>query len=132
DDLQHGAAASYATLVPGGFPIAGVHFPGRDSVDVVHETHPAEEERDGCGLVGWRREYRVGRTPWSARVPQDPLPQALTNTSSRPTWASAADQGVRPTLCFRRCERGKHECSRHARSARTLACRVATHGDAWQ
>src|ERR1022692_1669056 len=38
----------------------------------------------------------VGRTPWSARVPQDPLPQALTNTSSTPTWA--ADQGVRPTL----------------------------------
>ena len=43
-------------------------------------------------------DQRVGRTPWSARVPQDPLPQALTNTSSRPTWASAADQGVRPTL----------------------------------
>ena len=40
----------------------------------------------------------MGRTPWSARVPQDPLSQALTNTSSRPTWASAADQGVRPTL----------------------------------
>ena len=39
----------------------------------------------------------LGRTPWSARVPLDPLPQALTNTSSRPTWASAADQGVRPT-----------------------------------
>ena len=40
----------------------------------------------------------MGRTPWSARVHLDPLPQALTNTSSRPTWASAADQGVRPTL----------------------------------
>src|ERR1017187_9137930 len=40
----------------------------------------------------------MGRTPWSARVPLDPLPQALTNTSSKPTWASAADQGVRPTL----------------------------------
>ena len=43
-------------------------------------------------------DQRVGRTPWSARVPLDPLPQASTNTSSRPTWASAADQGVRPTL----------------------------------
>jgi hypothetical protein len=41
-------------------------------------------------------DQRVGRTPWSARVPLDPLPQASTNTSSRPTWASAADQGVRP------------------------------------
>ena len=40
----------------------------------------------------------VGRTPWSARDPLDPLPQALTNASSRPTGASAADQGVRPTL----------------------------------
>ncbi len=26
------------------------------------------------------------------------LPQASTKTSSQPTWASAADQGVRPTL----------------------------------
>ena len=43
----------------------------------------------------------VGRTPWSARVPLDPLPQALTNTSSRLTWASAADQGVRPTNALR-------------------------------
>src|ERR1035441_9023787 len=39
-----------------------------------------------------------GRTPWSSRVPLDPLPQALTNTSNKPTGASAADQGVRPTL----------------------------------
>ena len=31
----------------------------------------------------------VGRNPCSARVPLDPLP--------RPTGASAADQGVRPT-----------------------------------
>jgi hypothetical protein len=42
----------------------------------------------------------VGRTPWSARVPPDPLfagqnhPQAI---PKRPTGASAADQGVRPT-----------------------------------
>src|ERR1035441_9076823 len=45
----------------------------------------------GGGLGG-------GRPPGPARVPRDPLPQALTNTSSRPTWASTADQGVRPTL----------------------------------
>jgi anhydro-N-acetylmuramic acid kinase len=32
----------------------------------------------------------VGRTPWSARVPPDPQ-------AARPTGASAADQGVRPT-----------------------------------
>jgi hypothetical protein len=37
----------------------------------------------------------VGRTPWSARVPQDP---AL-RPQDRPTKASAADQGVRPTAC---------------------------------
>jgi hypothetical protein len=39
----------------------------------------------------------VGRTPWSARFPLEPLAQA-SNTGGRPTWASAADQGVRPTL----------------------------------
>jgi hypothetical protein len=38
----------------------------------------------------------VGRTPWSARVPLDP-PVADYCNSSRPTRASAADQGVRPT-----------------------------------
>ena len=43
----------------------------------------------------------VGRTPWSARVPPDPLlarrdlPQAI---PERPTRASAADHGVHPTL----------------------------------
>jgi hypothetical protein len=42
----------------------------------------------------------VGRTPWSARVPLDPhlapshQPRAILE---RPTGASAADQGVRPT-----------------------------------
>ncbi len=39
----------------------------------------------------------VGRTPWSARVPLDPL----FNDQNRPTRASAADQGVRPTACVR-------------------------------
>jgi len=38
----------------------------------------------------------VGRTPWSARVPLDPLLGFVYRTSW-PTWASAADQGVRPT-----------------------------------
>jgi hypothetical protein len=47
----------------------------------------------------------VGRTPWSARVPPDPLlapsskPHAILE---RPTGASAADQGVRPTKTRRR------------------------------
>ena len=36
----------------------------------------------------------VGRTPWSARVPQDPL---VHSGNAQPTGGSAADQGVRPT-----------------------------------
>jgi predicted AlkP superfamily phosphohydrolase/phosphomutase len=55
----------------------------------------------------WRTH--VGRTPWSARVPPDPLlappnqPRAAAEGPTRaaaegPTRASAADQGVRPTL----------------------------------
>jgi hypothetical protein len=42
----------------------------------------------------------VGRTPWSARVPLDPpspLDSEFGANASRPTGASAADQGVRPT-----------------------------------
>ena len=41
----------------------------------------------------------VGRTPWSARVPLDLLYAKRKNYRSpkRPTGASAADQGVRPT-----------------------------------
>ena len=42
----------------------------------------------------------VGRTPWSARVPLDPLFASeirLSPRVNRPTRASAADQGVRPT-----------------------------------
>jgi anhydro-N-acetylmuramic acid kinase len=42
----------------------------------------------------------VGRTPRSARVPQDPQVRGKTKLwalRSRPTGASAADQGVRPT-----------------------------------
>src|SRR5208282_5205141 len=37
--------------------------------------------------------------PWSARVPLDPLYAKSTDSPlpNRPTWASAADQGVRPT-----------------------------------
>jgi predicted nucleic acid-binding protein len=44
----------------------------------------------------------VGRTPWSARVPLDPLfeqPNQSDATLERPTGESAADQGVRPTVC---------------------------------
>ena len=42
----------------------------------------------------------VGRTPWSARVPLDPLfvqPHQPHAIHKRPTGGSAADQGVRPT-----------------------------------
>jgi hypothetical protein len=42
----------------------------------------------------------VGRTPWSARVPLDPPLRRgikLGAAPPRPTGASAADQGVRPT-----------------------------------
>ena len=42
----------------------------------------------------------VGRTPWSARVPLDPLfalPNQPRVIPERPTGWSAADQGVRPT-----------------------------------
>ena len=37
----------------------------------------------------------VGRTPWSARVPLDPL---FANSISEPASAPAADPGVRPTF----------------------------------
>jgi hypothetical protein len=43
----------------------------------------------------------VGRTPWSARVPPDPLfgkEISLIQPRKRPTGASAADQGVCPTI----------------------------------
>src|ERR1035438_2509371 len=42
----------------------------------------------------------VGRTPWSARDARVPLPNndiGILQGASRPTGASAADQGVRPT-----------------------------------
>ena len=42
----------------------------------------------------------VGRTPWSARVPLDPLfarPNQL-QIRERPTGGAAVDQGVRPTI----------------------------------
>jgi hypothetical protein len=41
----------------------------------------------------------VGRIPWSARIPRDPLYAKRTNSPvpNRPTGTSAADQGVRPT-----------------------------------
>jgi hypothetical protein len=44
---------------------------------------------------------KVGRTPWSARIPLDPplaQPQRIRAASERPTGGSAADRGVRPTL----------------------------------
>src|ERR1035441_5783757 len=41
----------------------------------------------------------MGRTPWSARPPGPALrASSVEQGSSTPTWAAAADQGVRPTL----------------------------------
>src|ERR1035438_1591314 len=43
----------------------------------------------------------VGQTPWSARGPLDPLfaqGESVSSEPSKPTRASAADQGVRPTV----------------------------------
>jgi hypothetical protein len=59
---------------------------------------------------------KVGRTPWSARVPLDPLydqPNQSGAIIEGPTGGSAADQGVRPTasklsdieVANRRCHR---------------------------
>jgi hypothetical protein len=47
----------------------------------------------GFQPIQWNENLRSA----SGADPLDPLPQASTN-NSRPTWASAADQGVRPTL----------------------------------
>jgi hypothetical protein len=55
-----------------------------------------------AALVLWAvSAEKVGRTPWSARVPLDPplaRPQQIHVASERPTGGSAADRGVRPTL----------------------------------
>jgi len=40
----------------------------------------------------------VGRTPWSARVPPDPLFPNEINWIWPPARGPAADQGVRPTI----------------------------------
>jgi hypothetical protein len=45
---------------------------------------------------------KVGRTPWSARVPLDPLFAELNQPHAipeRPTGGPAADQGDSPTIC---------------------------------
>jgi len=43
---------------------------------------------------------RVGQTPWSARVPLDPLfaPREVLAARDKPARGPAADQGVRPTI----------------------------------
>jgi hypothetical protein len=52
----------------------------------------------------------VGRAPRSARVPPDPLLARLNQPrAERPTGASAADQGVRPTLNARHIRRRRTE-----------------------
>src|ERR1019366_2778882 len=68
-------------------------------------------------------DQRVGRTPWSARVPLDPPPQASTKTSTRARGASAADQGVRPTL--HSSIRDKVFSTVRTRQTRVFALRVA-------
>ena len=40
----------------------------------------------------------VGRTPWSARVPLDPLLAGLVTNPAEADGGVAADQGVRPTI----------------------------------
>jgi multidrug efflux pump subunit AcrB len=49
------------------------------------------------GHHGAAHHATVGQTPWSARVPLDPR-SAQVPTPIGPTGASAADQGVRPTV----------------------------------
>jgi hypothetical protein len=51
----------------------------------------------------------VGRTPWSARVPLDPL---FVSPFNKPTGGSTADQGVRPTV--NRSSKKARACSRVA------------------
>jgi hypothetical protein len=44
---------------------------------------------------------KIGRTPWSARVPLDPSfanGSSLMEHTGKPARSPAADQGVRPTL----------------------------------
>jgi hypothetical protein len=99
-------------------------------------THPGCPRLSPCGCaIRPSAVSEVGRTPWSARVPLDPLsaqqnqPHASTE---RPTGGSAADQGVRPTLSARRfwvsdrsssCRRtGKCRTTEPRRS--DLECRV--------
>ena len=52
-------------------------------------------------MITQRNSEKVGRSPWSARVPLDPLFAQLYQAHAipeRPTVGSAADQGVRPTI----------------------------------
>jgi hypothetical protein len=61
----------------------------------------ATQRRLLCRELGIVRKT-VGRTPWSARVPLDPLfdqRKQCDAIAERPTGGSAADQGVRPTVC---------------------------------
>jgi hypothetical protein len=67
----------------------------------------------------------VGRTPWSARVPPDPLfapPNQPHAIPERPARAPAADQGVRPTInaghpIVGKAYNGAHDHIRQAESA---------------
>jgi hypothetical protein len=80
----------------------------------------------GLQPIQWNENFDYRRTPRSARVPQDPLPQASTYTSSKPTWASAADQGVRPTL--HSSIRDQAFSTVRTRQTRVFAPLLATHG----
>jgi hypothetical protein len=75
--------------------------------------------------VSHRLAANGGADPLVRAGPLDPLPQALTNTSSRPTWASAADQGVRTTLHWSIRDRAFSTLrTRHAPCARTAVVKI--------
>jgi hypothetical protein len=65
----------------------------------------------GASLAAMLLAALVGRTPWSARVPPDPLltrrdqPQAIPEW---PTRESAADQGVHPTVIAAQNAEARH------------------------
>src|ERR1017187_10394606 len=68
-------------------------------------------------MLGAVETEDVGRTPWSARVPLDPLLAVC----REPTRASAADPGVRPTISltsYIRSSAGTRDASPHPRRLR--------------
>src|SRR5580692_7130859 len=69
----------------------------RESVPVWFRLRRVRELAWACGPPRLMRR-QVGRTPWTRSL-------ALDHISSWPTWASAWDQGVRPTWRLQRSRR---------------------------